>query len=127
MEGTSARLVASDADRRVDFIFHLLIYYPYWCLEKGYARRVGPDDGSAEWKERARGWLRVMRIDAWISFFIYTTATVAFYLLGAAILHAKQLKVESNQMIETLSQMYRASFGGWSLWLFLLGAVAVLS
>src|ERR1041385_6909792 len=72
MEGTSARLVASDADRRVDFIFHLLIYYPYWCLEKGYARRVGPDDGSAEWKERARGWLRVMRIDAWISFFIYS-------------------------------------------------------
>src|SRR3954467_3110909 len=103
-----------------------LIYYPYWCLEKGYGRRVGPDDGSAEWKERARGWLRVMRIDAWISFFIYTTATVAFYVLGAAILHAKQLKVESNQMIETLSQMYRGSFGGWSLWLFLLGAIAVL-
>jgi manganese transport protein len=103
-----------------------LIYYPYWCLEKGYGRRVGPDDGSAEWKERARGWLRVMRIDAWISFFIYTTATIAFYVLGAAILHAQQLKVESNQMIETLSQMYRGSFGGWSLWLFLLGAIAVL-
>lgn len=103
-----------------------LIYYPYWCLEKGYARRVGPDDGSAKWRERARGWLRVMRIDAWISFAIYTSATVAFYLLGAAILHAKQLKVESNQMIETLSQMYRSAFGEWSLWLFVLGAIAVL-
>lgn len=103
-----------------------LIYYPYWCLEKGYAKRVGPDDGSAEWKERARGWLRVMRVDAWISFFIYTAATVAFYILGAAILHAKGLKVESGQMIETLSHMYLSAFGQWSLWLFLTGAIAVL-
>jgi manganese transport protein len=103
-----------------------LIYYPYWCLEKGYAKRVGPDDGSVEWKHRARGWLRVMRVDAWISFFIYTAATIAFYILGAAILHAKNLKVESGQMIETLSHMYLSAFGEWSLWLFLTGAIAVL-
>jgi manganese transport protein len=103
-----------------------LIYYPYWCLEKGYARKVGPDDGSVEWKNRAKAWLRVMRIDAWTSFVLYTTTTVAFYLLGAAVLHAKQLRVESQQMIETLSFMYRDTFGEWSLWLFLVGAVAVL-
>ncbi len=103
-----------------------LIYYPYWCLEKGYAKKVGPDDGTAAWKERANGWLKVMRIDAWVSFVIYTTATIAFYLLGAAILHAKELKVESGQMIETLSQMYRTAFGEWSFWLFLVGAVVVL-
>jgi manganese transport protein len=103
-----------------------LIYYPYWCLEKGYAARVGPDDGSEEWKERVRGWLRVMRIDAWLSFVIYTSATIAFYLLGAAILHAKQLTVESGEMIQTLSHMYRSSFGEWSFWLFLIGAIAVL-
>ena len=103
-----------------------LIYYPYWCLEKGYAARVGPDDGSKEWKDRVRGWLRVMRIDAWLSFVIYTSATIAFYLLGAAILHARQLTVESGQMIQTLSHMYRSSFGEWSLWLFLVGAIAVL-
>src|SRR5690606_27972770 len=42
-----------------------LIYYPYWCLEKGYARYTGPNDGSPEWNERARGWLRVLRWDAW--------------------------------------------------------------
>jgi len=103
-----------------------LIYYPYWCLEKGYAKKVGPDDGTAAWKERAKSWLKVMRIDAWVSFVIYTTATIAFYLLGAAILHAKELKVESGQMIETLSQMYRTAFGEWSFWLFLVGAVVVL-
>ncbi len=103
-----------------------LIYYPYWCLEKGYARKLGPDDGSAEWRERAAAWLRVMRIDAWTSFALYTTTTVAFYLLGAAILHAKELRVESTQMIETLSHMYRGTFGEWSLWVFLVGAIAVL-
>jgi len=103
-----------------------LIYYPYWCLEKGYARYCGPDDGTAEWRTRAQGWLKVMRVDAWISFCIYTTATLAFYLLGAAILHAKKLQVESDKMIETLSFMYRDSFGEWSFWLFLIGAVAVL-
>jgi manganese transport protein len=103
-----------------------LIYYPYWCLEKGYAVKVGPNDGSAEWRERARGWLRIMRFDAWLSFAVYTTTTVAFYLLGAAVLHAKQLQVENSQMIETLSHMYREVFGSWSFPVFLIGAFAVL-
>ena len=103
-----------------------LIYYPYWCLEKGYALKLGPDDGTADWRKRAAAWLRVMRIDAWMSFALYTTTTIAFYLLGAAILHAKELRVESTKMIETLSFMYRDTFGEWSLWLFLVGAVAVL-
>ncbi|HXG48682.1 MAG TPA: Nramp family divalent metal transporter [Methylomirabilota bacterium] len=103
-----------------------LIYYPYWCLEKGYARNVGAHEDEAAWYARARGWLRVMRIDAWVSFAIYTTATLAFYLLGAAVLHAKGLVVENNQMIATLSHMYRETFGQWSYWLFLVGAFAVL-
>ncbi len=103
-----------------------LLYYPYWCLEKGYGRKIGPDDGTPEWKARAAAWLRVMRIDAWTCFALYTTTTLAFYLLGAAVLHAKELRVESGAMIETLSFMYRDTFGEWSLWLFLGGAVAVL-
>ena len=69
-----------------------LIYYPYWCLEKGYAKRVGPRD--AGWLERVNGWMRVMRIDAFASLIVYTSATVVFYLLGAAVLHAQ--KVEDN-------------------------------
>jgi len=103
-----------------------LIYYPYWCLEKGYGTSVGANDQTPEWRERARGWLRIMQIDAWLSFVLYTTTTVAFYLLGAAVLHAQGLVVEDRRMIETLSQMYQATFGGWSLWLFLVGAFAVL-
>ncbi|MQA06897.1 MAG: divalent metal cation transporter, partial [Streptosporangiales bacterium] len=34
-----------------------ITYYTYWCIEKGYARWVGPNDGSAEWKQRAKGWI----------------------------------------------------------------------
>lgn len=103
-----------------------LIYYPYWCLEKGYARHVGPPDGTASWRERARGWMRVLNADAWLSCVIYTCATLAFYLLGAAVLHAKGLDVTNADMIPTLSQMYQETFGTWSLWLFLFGAFAVL-
>ena len=103
-----------------------LIYYPYWCLEKGYAVNVGVNDGSPGWFERARGWMRVMRVDAWISMVIYTTATVAFYLLGAAVLYAKGLKVTDKGLIDTLAHMYRESFGAWSFYVFLAGAFFVL-
>lgn len=103
-----------------------LIYYPYWCLEKGYARFVGPNDGSKEWIERAKGWMRVMRFDAWVSMVVYTSATAAFFLLGAAVLYAKGLKVTDKGMIDTLAHMYKASFGNWSFYLFLVGAFAVL-
>ncbi len=103
-----------------------LIYYPYWCLEKGYARNVGPREDSPAWIERARGWVRVMRLDAWFSMVIYTGATVAFYLLGAAVLHGKGLSVTNSDMIPTLSHMYRESFGAWGLWIFLIGAFNVL-
>ena len=103
-----------------------LIAYPYWCLEKGYARFTGRRDQSTQWAERARGWLRVLRWDACVSMVIFTFATVAFYLLGAAVLNRQQLDPEKNQMIRALSQPYVEVFGQWAWWLFLFGAFAVL-
>lgn len=103
-----------------------IIFYPYWCLEKGYARYTGPKDSSPSWFERARGWMRVMRWDAWCSMVIYTFATVAFYLLGASILHRAGLNPAGNDMIRTLAEMYVPVFGSWAPGLFLLGAFAVL-
>ncbi len=103
-----------------------LIYYPYWCLEKGYARHVGPDDGSAEWRRRARGWIRVLRWDAWVSMVLYTVATVAFYLLGAAVLHSQGMAVEKDDMVPNLSRLYGTSFGAAGLAAFLAGATVVL-
>jgi Mn2+/Fe2+ NRAMP family transporter len=103
-----------------------LIYYPYWCIEKGYAHHIGPRDGSPAWNQRARGWLRVLHADAVMSLIIYTGATVAFYILGAAVLHSRGLDVTDRELIETLSQMYRQTLGAPGAWIFLIGALAVL-
>jgi Mn2+/Fe2+ NRAMP family transporter len=103
-----------------------LISYPYWCLEKGYARFTGHRNDSPAWAERARGWMTVMRWDAWCSMLIYTVATVAFYLLGAAILSRSGLVPEDRDLIRTLNVMYEPVFGSWAKLLFLLGAFAVL-
>ena len=103
-----------------------LIQYPYWCLEKGYVKHTGPRDGSAQWIERARGWMRVMRIDAWLSMAVYTFATIAFYLLGAAVLGRAGLNPEGQDMVRTLAQMYVPVFGSWAPAIFLFGAFAVL-
>jgi len=103
-----------------------LVAYPYWCLEKGYARFTGPVDASEAWANRARGWLRVMRWDAWCSMAVYTFATIAFYLLGAAILGRINLEPKGTEMIRTLSLMYAPVFGEFTQTLFLFGAFAVL-
>jgi Mn2+/Fe2+ NRAMP family transporter len=103
-----------------------LVAYPYWCLEKGYGRFTGPRDESPQWAERARGWLRVMRWDAWCSMVIYTIATVAFYLLGAAVLHASGLHPAKSEMVRMLAVMYEPVFGPIASTLFLFGAFAVL-
>ncbi len=103
-----------------------LIMYPYWCLEKGYAKSTGVRDGSPAWLERARGWMRVLYIDAWASMVVYTFATVAFYLLGAAVLGRAHLIPEGGDMIRTLAQMYVPVFGEWAYGVFLFGAFAVL-
>lgn len=103
-----------------------LFYYPYWCLEKGYARYVGPRDGTAEWNRRARGWIRVMYIDAWISMVVFTISTVSFYFMGATVLHPQGLDPKGTAMIETLSHMFVDTFGAWTRIVFLVGAGAVL-
>jgi Mn2+/Fe2+ NRAMP family transporter len=100
--------------------------YNYWCIEKGYARWVGPNDGSEAWVRRARGWTRVMYKDALLSMAIYTFATVAFFIMGAAVLHRQALVPRGNEMIVTLARMYTDSLGPWAMWFFLVGAVAVL-
>ena len=103
-----------------------LIAYPYWCYEKGYAKFTGPNDGSQEWVDRAKGWLKVLRWDAWGSMFVYTFATIAFYLLGAAILGRTELDPKGPEMIRYLGVMYQPVFGEVAEVLFLFGAFAVL-
>ena len=103
-----------------------LYAYPYWCLEKGYGRYTGPRDQSPEWAARARGWMRVMYLDAWVSMIVFTVATVSFYVLGATVLHRQGLVPAKSEMIKTLSEMYVPTFGSWTKIVFLIGAWAVL-
>jgi hypothetical protein len=103
-----------------------LVMYPYWCVEKGYARFVGPRDGSPAWIARARGWIRVMHLDILCSLVIYTMATVAFYLLGAGVLHRMGVVPADRDTIAVLSSIYTQTLGDWALWLFYVGAVVTL-
>ena len=103
-----------------------LMIYPYWCLEKGYGQAVGPRDDSPAWAARARGWLKVMQLDAWGSMIVYTTVTICFYLLGAATLGRLGLRPGGGEMVRTLGAMYAPVFGEWARGVFLIGAFAVL-
>ena len=103
-----------------------LVMYPYWCIEKGYARYAGPRDDSVSWVGRAYGWIRVMAVDVLASMTVYTFATIAFYLLGAGILNGMGIVPQGSNMVHTLSNMYTETLGPWSLVPFLVGAFAVL-
>lgn len=103
-----------------------LIAYPYWCLEKGYAKFAGPRSANAGWAARAEGWIQVMHYDAFLSMVIYTTATLAFYWTGVAVLHREGRDPDGMRMVSTLATAYVPVFGAYARWLFLLGAFAVL-
>lgn len=103
-----------------------LYVYTYWCVEKGYARYTGPYQNSEAWRRRARGWAHVMNVDVVLSMLIYTVATVAFYLLGAGILHARGEVPNGAEMIGVLSNIYTQTLGGWAQYLFYVGAIVIL-
>ncbi len=103
-----------------------IIHYNYWCLEKGYASYTGKGDNSPEWRNRANGWIKVMYLDAVIAMCVYTLVTAAFYLLGAAVLHAQGGVPEGYAMVETLSTMYTESLGPEAKSAFLIGALITL-
>ena len=96
--------------------------YTYWCVEKGYAAWTGPRDDSAEWAARANGWISVMKVDAWVAWVIYTVSTLAFYILGAAVLHPQNLVPEGSEVMSTLSNVFSATIGPAGGVVFLIGA-----
>jgi Mn2+/Fe2+ NRAMP family transporter len=103
-----------------------IMAYNYWLIEKGYAAYTGPRDDTPEWRERARGWIQVMYLDALLAMVVYTAMTAAFYLLGAAILHRQGLLPEGMELVSTLSRLYTQSLGPWAGTVFLAGAFVVL-
>lgn len=103
-----------------------LVVYCYWSIEKGYARHTGAWDNTPAWVKRARGWIRVMSVDVLTAMVVYTFATVAFYLLGAGILHGLGVLPQGTETIGMLSNIYTETLGSGSHYFFLAGAFAVL-
>ena len=103
-----------------------IIAYTYWCKEKGYAAFVGKNDGSESWKIRAKGWINVMYLDAFVAMVCYTIVTAAFYLLGAAILHGSENVPEGNDLIGYLATIYTKSLGPGARLGYLIGAFIAL-
>jgi Mn2+/Fe2+ NRAMP family transporter len=100
--------------------------YSFWCVEKGYAVWTGPDDGTEEWARRARGWVSVMKKDAWLSWVVYTVSTAAFYILGAAVLHPQGLVPEGSEVLTTISRIFTDTLGPEVGVLFLVFAAVAL-
>ena len=104
-----------------------IMAYNYWLIEKGYASNTGENDGSEEWATRARGWIKVMYIDAIFAMLVYTVVTVAFFLLGSALLHGKgNLEGGGKDFLENLSNLYTVTLGNWAEPFFYFGAFVVL-
>lgn len=103
-----------------------IIAYNYWCLEKGYAAYTGPRTDNEEWRHRAKGWINVMYLDAAVAMVIYTVVTVAFYLLGAAVLHERNEVPLGNGVIDALAMIYTQSLGPGIKTAYLVGGFFVL-
>jgi Mn2+/Fe2+ NRAMP family transporter len=104
-----------------------IMQYTYWLIEKGYAAKTGPRQANdPAWAARARAWIGVMYLDALVSMAVYTVVTAAFYVLGAAVLHARGDVPKGDAIVQTLAGMYTESLGPWARGVFLLGAFVVL-
>lgn len=103
-----------------------IFMYPYWCLEKGYAAWTGPHDGSEDWMRRAKGWTRVMQIDALVSLLVYTSVTCGFYFLGASVLRHQPALSDGNDLVLQLSGIFTQVLGNGSRNFFMLGAFTIL-
>ena len=145
MQGTEFRATAADLRSGFNFDFPLeyavlalamygatgvaageIAAYTYWCVEKGYPSFVGGDRDAAGWTSRAKGWIRVVQTDVWVTLVILTCATLSFYFLGAGVLHRLEVLPQGAETIHVLSGMYTKTFGPWSYWLFSFGAFCIL-
>ncbi len=99
--------------------------YQYWCFEKGYPNFIGRSDAPG-WETRARGWIKVMQTDVWVTLALLTCATVPFYMLGAGVLKKLGKEPDGLETLSMLSEMFTQTLGPWSLWLFGIGAFCIL-
>ncbi|XZE53798.1 hypothetical protein SH139x_005567 [Planctomycetaceae bacterium SH139] len=77
-----------------------LVLFPYWCQRHEPEPSVNATNEQADRSSRWKAWLH---FNTWTSISFTTLATLAFYLLGAAILPRWGLVPAANDLIRTLS------------------------
>jgi manganese transport protein len=102
-----------------------LFMYPYWLLEKGYGADIPAQRGGAR-LATAKRWIRGLYLDASFATILATAVTVAFYLLGAAILHRRGLEPQGPAVVEQISEVFTQTYGRWSYALYVGGAFCAL-
>jgi Mn2+/Fe2+ NRAMP family transporter len=103
-----------------------LFMYPYWIREKGYPDFVGPQQDTPEWRQRYRGWMRVLFTDTLVCTLIATVITCAYYLLGASILKQLSVLPQGMKVVEQVSLIFTETIGGWAYYLFMFGGFCTL-
>ncbi len=103
-----------------------LFMYPYWIREKGYPDFVGPREDTSQWRERYRGWMRVLFTDVLVCTSIALVITCAYYLLGASILKDLSVLPKGMKVMEQVSLICTESVGGWAYYLFMFGGFCTL-
>lgn len=103
-----------------------LFMYPYWMQEKGYGSDLAHHDGEA-WIAAARRWIRSVWIDVGLATLLATVVTVAFYMLGSAVLHDLEEKPEGLNVVQQIGRVYVDTYGPWSLKFFNFGAFCTLA
>ena len=102
-----------------------MFMYPYWILEKGYAQNLGSADDEG-WVDRAKGWIKVLQVDAGVATLLATVITAAYFLVGCAILHKRGEVPTGMKVVEQLSQIYTETYGAWSYSVFMFGGFCTL-
>ena len=102
-----------------------IFMYPYWIREKGYGRHL-PDQGSPDWSEQTRGWIRVLQFDVAVCTLLATIITGAYFMMGAAVFHDHGDAPQGDGVVARLSALYTESFGTWSYAVFIAGAFCTL-
>ena len=103
-----------------------LFMYPYWVIEKGYPQFVGAPDGTDAWRDRYRGWMRVLTTDALVCTTIALVITCAYYLLGASILNRMNVIPQGMEVVEQVSLIFTESLGSWAKGVFVFGGFCTL-
>jgi len=107
-----------------------LFTYPYWILEKGYARHLGHPD-TPGWTQRARGWVRVLKLDTGCATLLTTVVTAAYFLVGSEVLHQRvqsgEIEVPGGiEVVKQVSAIFTETYGPGSYGLFMFGAFCTL-